>query len=78
MKEPWQGPLEKIDDCRWRLPKSYKQGMRVDGMIYADEKLLKDIKMDKSLEQPLPRGEKHPINLKGVTYILGSKQDYAE
>ncbi|MFH0791080.1 MAG: intein-containing RctB family protein [Candidatus Omnitrophota bacterium] len=43
--------LEKIDDYRWRIPKSYKPGMRVPGMIYADEKLLKDIFQDKALEQ---------------------------
>ena len=47
----WEGPLEKIDDYRWRLPKSAKAGMRVDGIIYADEKLLKDIRHDKALEQ---------------------------
>jgi len=43
--------LEKIDDYRWRIPKSYKPGMRVPGIIYADEKLLKDIYHDKALEQ---------------------------
>ena len=43
--------LEKIDDFRWRIPRSYKPGMRVDGIIYADEKLLKDIYHDKALEQ---------------------------
>lgn len=47
----WQGPLEKIDDYRWRIPKSYKGGMRVPGIIYADEKLLKDIRQDKAMEQ---------------------------
>jgi tRNA-splicing ligase RtcB len=51
MAELWQGPLEKIDDYRWRIPKSYKAGMRVDGIIYADEKLLKDIRHDKAAEQ---------------------------
>jgi tRNA-splicing ligase RtcB len=44
-------PLEKIDDYRWRIPKSYKGGMRVPGIIYADEKLLKDIRQDKAAEQ---------------------------
>jgi tRNA-splicing ligase RtcB len=44
-------PLEKIDDYRWRIPRSYKPGMRVPGLIYADEKLLKDIYQDKALEQ---------------------------
>ncbi len=51
MSNTWQGPLEKIDDYRWRLPKSCKPGMRVPGIIYADEKLLKDIRHDKALEQ---------------------------
>ena len=43
--------LEKIDDFRWRIPRSYKPGMRVPGIIYADEKLLKDIRQDKAMEQ---------------------------
>ncbi len=47
----WEGALEKIDDYRWRIPKSYKPGMRVPGIIYADEKLLKDIRHDKAAEQ---------------------------
>jgi tRNA-splicing ligase RtcB (3'-phosphate/5'-hydroxy nucleic acid ligase) len=47
----WQGPLEKIDDYRWRIPKAAKPGMRVPGIIYADEKLLKDIRNDQALEQ---------------------------
>lgn len=44
-------PLEKIDDFRWRIPRSYKAGMRVPGILYADEKLLKDIRQDKAMEQ---------------------------
>ncbi|MDP2043750.1 MAG: RtcB family protein, partial [Candidatus Omnitrophota bacterium] len=48
---PGNIPLEKIDDYRWRIPRSYKPGMRVPGLIYADEKLLKDIRHDKALEQ---------------------------
>ena len=51
MPEVSQVPLEKIDDYRWRIPKSYKPGMRVPGIIYADEKLLKDIRQDKAMEQ---------------------------
>jgi tRNA-splicing ligase RtcB len=46
-----QSILEKIDDYRWRIPKSYKPGMRVEGIVYADEKLLKDIYQDKALDQ---------------------------
>jgi len=47
----WDGPLEKIDEWRWRIPRNYKRGMRVDGIIYADEKLIKDIRCDKAAEQ---------------------------
>ncbi|MFA5724681.1 MAG: RtcB family protein [Candidatus Omnitrophota bacterium] len=43
--------LRKIDDFRWEIPRSYKPGMRVPGVIYADEKLLKDIRQDKAMEQ---------------------------
>ena len=47
----YEGPLEKVNDCCWRIPKSYKQGMRVDGLIYADESLLKSIRKDPAPEQ---------------------------
>ena len=37
-KKAYAGPLERVDDWRWRIPRSYKPGMRVDGLIYvADE-----------------------------------------
>ncbi len=48
---PWNGPLEKIDDYRWRIPKSYKQGMRVPGIIYADADMVKQIRQEQALEQ---------------------------
>jgi tRNA-splicing ligase RtcB len=51
MAEAYTGPLERIDETRWRIPKSYKPGMRVDGIIYADEDLVAAIKQDKSPEQ---------------------------
>ncbi len=44
-------PLERIDDYRWRIPQSYKPGMRVPGLIFADEKILPQIRQDASLEQ---------------------------
>src|SRR3989339_2354 len=50
MPEIWE-QLEKRDDYRFRLPKGAKPGMRVDGIIYADENLLTDIRKDKALEQ---------------------------
>jgi tRNA-splicing ligase RtcB (3'-phosphate/5'-hydroxy nucleic acid ligase) len=44
-------PLEKLDTYRWKLPRSYKPGMRVDGIIYSSEKLLPDIIKDKAMDQ---------------------------
>jgi len=44
-------PLEKIDEYRWRIPKSYKRGMRVPGLIYADEEMLKHLLKEQALEQ---------------------------
>ncbi len=47
----WEGQIKKIDDFRWEIPKEYKQGMRVPGLVYADEKMLEAIREDQSLEQ---------------------------
>jgi tRNA-splicing ligase RtcB len=47
----WQGKLNKIDDYRWEIPKSYKPGMRVPGLVYADEAMLEAIREEQSLEQ---------------------------
>lgn len=41
--------LERIDANRWRIPRT--GGMRTDGIVYADEALMADIRGDQSLEQ---------------------------
>ena len=52
MKERrWSGPLEQVDEYRWRIPTSYSRGMRVPGLVFADERLLRDITEDQSLQQ---------------------------
>jgi tRNA-splicing ligase RtcB len=43
--------LEKIDDYRWLIPRTYKPGMHTDAMVYASERLLEAIRKDQSLEQ---------------------------
>jgi tRNA-splicing ligase RtcB (3'-phosphate/5'-hydroxy nucleic acid ligase) len=50
-KQGYTGPLEQIDDCCWRIPTSYKTGMRVEGRIFADERLLAQIRSDQAPEQ---------------------------
>ena len=44
-------PLERIDRYLWRIPQKYKPGMRVPGLIIADEELLEKMKTDRTLEQ---------------------------
>ncbi len=43
--------LEKLDDYRWLVPQGTKPGMLTEALIYADERLLKDLLKDLSLEQ---------------------------
>jgi tRNA-splicing ligase RtcB len=43
--------LRKLTPFKWELPVNYKAGMRVPGIIYADDRLMKAIQHDKSLEQ---------------------------
>ncbi|MCG7841045.1 MAG: RtcB family protein [Methanomassiliicoccales archaeon] len=47
----WNGPLEKVDDFRWKIPRSYKEGMNGDAIIFADERMIKTIISDNSPEQ---------------------------
>ncbi len=47
----WGGKLEKVDEYRWRIPRSYKPGMRVPGLIYADQDMLQHILDEQALEQ---------------------------
>jgi tRNA-splicing ligase RtcB len=50
-KRAFQGPLERIDDHCWRIPRSYKQGMRVDGRIFCSRPMLDQIRGDQAPEQ---------------------------
>ena len=43
-KGSYDGPLEKLDECVWRIPKGYKPGMRVEGRIFADDRLMEQIR----------------------------------
>ncbi|RKY42395.1 MAG: RNA-splicing ligase RtcB [Candidatus Makaraimicrobium thalassicum] len=51
MTRPFTGRLEKIDDYRWRIPAKYMEGMRVPGLIFSDEKMLKSIVKDNAPQQ---------------------------
>jgi tRNA-splicing ligase RtcB len=50
-KGSFYGPLERVSEVCWRIPKSYKAGMRVDGLIFADDQLMELIRNDQAPEQ---------------------------
>lgn len=81
-------PLEKIEDCIWRIPK-YKPGMRVPGLVFANEDLIKKMQTDRTLWQSanvthLPGIYKHSITLpdghEGYGFPIGgvAATDYNE
>src|SRR4030042_1878512 len=41
--------MQKVDEYRWLIPKEGK--MRTEGVVYADEKMIRDIRKDQSLLQ---------------------------
>jgi tRNA-splicing ligase RtcB len=47
----WQGEIIKVDRNRYRIPKTYKHGMRTDGVIFASEELFSSICDDRAPEQ---------------------------
>ncbi|MDI6827832.1 MAG: RtcB family protein [Armatimonadota bacterium] len=51
MSERWNGPLKNVGKYRWLIPRSYKPGMRTDGLIFASDELLDKIREDQAPEQ---------------------------
>jgi tRNA-splicing ligase RtcB len=52
----WEGPLERVDDFRYRIPKSYRGvkgnlSMNVEGILFTSDSMLEKIKADQSPEQ---------------------------
>jgi tRNA-splicing ligase RtcB len=41
--------MQKVDEYRWLIPREGK--MRTEGLVYADEKMSRDIRKDQSLLQ---------------------------
>jgi tRNA-splicing ligase RtcB len=39
----FDGPVERIDHNRWRIPRSWRADMRVDGIIYSSPSLIADV-----------------------------------
>ena len=47
----WQGQFVKVDDYRWKIPEDYKMGMRVAGLIYANQGMLESMRQEQTPEQ---------------------------
>jgi len=86
---PPRVPLERIDSYSWRIPQKYKPGMRVPGLVFADEDLLEKMKTDRTLDQcanvaHLPGIYKYAITLpdghEGYGFPIGgvAATDYTE
>jgi len=66
--------LERLDDHRWRLPRQGR--MRVDGLVFADDRLIRDIQGDPSVEQvanvaTLPGIVGHSIGMPDIHWGYG-------
>ncbi|MGD8427427.1 MAG: RtcB family protein [Balneolaceae bacterium] len=46
-----QAELIRIDECRWEIPKTVRNDMRVPASIFAIEQLIEDILQDRTLDQ---------------------------
>ena len=47
----WTGPMKKLDDFRFEIPRSYKACMSTSAVIFSDDKLIQSVKADNAPEQ---------------------------
>lgn len=51
MAQTFEGTLEKIDDYRWRIRRDPDSCMLTDGIVYADDVLIEDLRTDPAMTQ---------------------------
>jgi tRNA-splicing ligase RtcB len=76
MADAYNGPLQRVDATKWRIPREYRAGMRVDGLIFADDELIQSIRADKSPDQVanvafLPGIVKHSLAMPDIHWGYG-------
>ncbi len=47
----WSGPIDRVDEYRWRIPRKYKPEMRTDAIVYASGEMMRASTTGNSLEQ---------------------------
>ncbi len=70
------GALERKGDYLWELPKSYKAGMRVPGLVIGDERLVQNMIDDNAIEQVanvafLPGIQRHSLAMPDIHWGYG-------
>ena len=61
-ERPAPVPIEKIDEYSWRIPQSFKEGMRVPGIVFANDQLIEKMKQEDVLETLLSEiGKSFPV-----------------
>src|SRR6266568_2874453 len=51
MGDGWNGPLNQVDAFRYEIPRSYKPGMRTNGVVFIGESMLPQLRQDQAPEQ---------------------------
>src|SRR4029450_888924 len=67
--------LERVGPYLWRIPRDASRGMRVPGLVVADERLIESIKSDASLDQ-LANGATLPGIVKAAMAMPDIHQGY--
>ncbi|MFH1453731.1 MAG: RtcB family protein [Armatimonadota bacterium] len=47
----WRDKIKKVSDYKWVLGKDYKQGMNVPAVVFADDKLMKQMEKEEAVQQ---------------------------
>lgn len=47
----WTGPMNKLDEFRFEIPRSFKPCMSTSAVIFADDKMIRSVKADNAPEQ---------------------------
>src|SRR5204862_7997921 len=75
-QKDWRQILRRIDDVRWELRQDYVPGMRVPGLIFADDALMETMASDQAVEQvanvaTLPGIVGHSIDMPDIHWGYG-------
>ncbi|MBN1189876.1 MAG: RtcB family protein [Dehalococcoidales bacterium] len=76
MSGSWKNVFHKLDENRWEIPRSYKEGMKAPGLIYASEGMLSRIYEDQAFQQVinvsfLPGIVGHSLAMPDIHYGYG-------